>query len=78
MNKVLESKNGVPVLRGVVIDYRNPGEEETNCRIKVWCPQCQKYHIHGWDKNLPRDHIEHRISHCYDDSMQSGYFIGIL
>lgn len=68
--------HNLPTLRGQ-ISYSGPD----CCQIEVFCPYCNRYHLHGWpDRTLDPDHLEHRAYHC--SSMASpyrkhGYLIGI-
>lgn len=56
-----------PILRGLVDDYV----------IRVWCPHCDKHHIHGWPKGSGR-RPEHRSAHCSNQESpfkRGGYHI---
>jgi len=69
-------EKGIPVLRGVLSLTR-----EGNKIITVWCPYCDKGHIHGWpDRDAPNWSISHRVAHCFGDSpfRKTGYYIGVL
>jgi hypothetical protein len=46
-------KNGYPLLRGRL---------ENEGTIRVWCPFCQKSHIHGWPTDNPSWAVEHRVA----------------
>ncbi len=53
--------------------------EEGQKTIKVWCPYCKVFHVHGWKKEYQKlKKGSHRVAHCFDyDSpfKQTGYYI---
>ena len=55
MDSALEKRlyGHAPILGGVV-------EDET---IRVWCPYCDKHHIHGWPKGSGYK-PSYRSAHC--------------
>jgi len=69
-------KKGIPVLRGVLSLTR-----QGNKIIRVWCPYCDKAHIHGWpDPEAPDWSISHRRPHCLENTpfSKTGYYVGVL
>jgi len=46
--------------------------------IRVWCPFCKSWHIHGFLSKGAK--VEHRVAHCSDPRspfLDGGYFIGL-
>ena len=42
---------------------------EDGAGLKVWCPFCRKWHLHGWG-------FGHRIAHCHESAspfQETGY-----
>jgi len=63
-------KKNSPVLKGFILQ----GRTLDNQQILVWCPYCQRFHIHGWSiKENPKGKPEHRYSHCGSDKMPHYY-----
>ena len=61
----------MPLLIGDVVSAPRPGDHPT---IRVWCPYCHRFHIHGWPNGGRRR--SHRVAHCYaEDSpfRETGY-----
>jgi len=58
------------------VDILLIGKLSDHKTIKVWCPYCKKYHIHGWNKTSD---VEHRVSHCDVNSSSplKGYYIAV-
>lgn len=51
----------LPTLRGVIVNAR------TVPQLRVWCPECNAYHLHGWPSRCADpDYAEHRAPHCFD------------
>lgn len=50
------------------------GERFNEKQLKVWCPFCKKYHIHGYD---PEEKEIRRFAHCKDKTpfTDTGYII---
>jgi hypothetical protein len=66
------------ILRGFV--NRGIGDSDQSPLIKVWCPYCDQFHVHGWPWK-PKDwrYKEYRRAHC-DGNLDSpfhetGYYI---
>jgi hypothetical protein len=59
------TETDAPVLRGVLI---RPGQ------IKVYCPNCNDYHLHGWPPGTADDALEHRRPHCFHPHRINGMF----
>ncbi len=58
------------VLRGFVSDN---GEI-----LNVWCPDCHRFHIHGWTPELPPGVIKQKTAHCDSRLRHKGgdYYVG--
>jgi hypothetical protein len=63
-----KEQQGDFILRGPVSKDRN--------LITVWCPYCQVYHQHSWDRSYTYK-PQHRGAHCggWSPLRDSGYFI---
>ncbi len=60
----------IPVLEGFI---------EGN-QLRVWCPHCRRYHIHGLGGQDPAV-LHHRVAHCSSDSspfQETGYYIKVV
>jgi hypothetical protein len=50
-------------------------------QVKAWCPFCEKWHIHGYDKKITRaENIGHWVAHCHDKSspFKNGYYLKLM
>lgn len=54
----MKSKRKYPLLKGFV--------NKEGKLIRVWCPFCKRFHIHGWSEG---ESMTHRVSHCIDPSI---------
>ena len=57
------------------------GKLQRNNTISVWCPFCKRHHNHGWDIDLSKSDVTHRVAHCDIKGSSpfkgGGYYIGI-
>lgn len=70
--RLRKERGTTPILRGVL---------NGRIQVKVFCPNCDLYHYHGWDRSADMSRIEHRAPHCYPPSVtfeHGGYYIGLL
>lgn len=35
-------------------------------QVKVWCPFCKKWHIHGYTEDIKQGKACHRVADCLD------------
>jgi len=50
-------------------------------QVKLWCPYCNEYHIHGVDRNLLDGNLSHRIAHCVNENSpfkHDGYYLEMI
>ncbi len=77
-----------PLLRGVLVEVLTtwrpypdrPDIEHRQCLLSVWCPFCQRHHVHGWNPANNGGEAEHRGAHCHDPASpfdSTGYFISV-
>jgi len=61
----------IPTLLGFVT-----GEKQ----VKVWCPYCEEYHIHGYTPQKDAQNMGHRVAHCDPNSplWKTGYHIRLV
>jgi len=61
--KLIKKYKDLPILKGQVDKY--------GIQLRVWCPSCNKIHLHG-----PK--AGHRVAHCHDSKglfHDTGYII---
>jgi hypothetical protein len=62
------TRNKIPVLYGRIT--------KSGRQIRVWCPVCKRYHLHGIPGGLQES--EHRVAHCIDRKSpyrETGYYL---
>jgi hypothetical protein len=50
-------------------------------QVKLWCPFCETWHVHGFTPDITTRGKSHRVAHCPDPNSpfdDTGYYLRLM